>query len=181
MALAAVIFAATITVYAAEGFNGKWKGEMPNPLAGRGGQGQGAPPDGPAPGGGAGGGGGFGGGGGRGGGGRGGGGGFGGPGGGGFGGPGGGGFGREAQKITLNIKTKEDKKSGEVKATGNITIGETTDDIKDGKIEGNKITFTAGRAPAPIYSYSGELSGDEIKLTRSAGGRGGGQQFTLKR
>src|SRR5947207_6399997 len=93
----AFVFIASAVAYAADGFNGKWKGEMPNPFAGR--AGQGAPPDGAAPGGAGGGGfGGPGGGGGGRGGGRGGG-GFGGPGGGG--GFGGGGFGREAQKITL--------------------------------------------------------------------------------
>ena len=92
----------------------------------------------------------------------------------------GGGRGGAAQKVTLNLKTKDN----DTKASGNVTIGETTDDVKDGKIDGNKITFRAGTSPAPIYEYAGELNGDEIRMTRSApaGARGGGSvQFTLKR
>ena len=168
LALACVM---SVGAYAATGFAGKWKGEIASPVAGRGGaEGSGAPagggqPQAPAaPEGGFG----------RGGGGFGRGGGFGGGGfGGGFGGP---------QKVTLNLKIKEDKKTGEVKASGNITVGETTDDVKDAKIQGNMITFTAGHAPAPIYQYTGELSSDEIKITRASSGRGGQPvQFSLKR
>ena len=179
----ALVFVLSLAAYAADGFNGKWKGELPNPFAGRGGGGAGGAQAGGAPegrGGGAGGGGFGGGGGGRGGGGFGGGRGGGIGGGGGFPAGGGGGFG--PQKITLNIKLKEDKKANETKASGNITIGETTEDIKDGKVQGNTITFTAGRSPAPIYEYIGELNGDEIKMTRKDPARNGpGTQFTLKR
>jgi len=177
----AMLFVVSLAAYAADGFNGKWKGELPNPFAGRGGGGGSGTQAGGAPEGrgGAAGGGGFGGGGGRGG-------GFGGGRGGGIGGgggfPPGGGGGFGPQKITLNIKLKEDKKANEVKASGNITIGEMTEDIKDGKVQGATITFTAGRAPAPLYEYTGELSGDEIKMTRKDPSRNGpGQQFTLKR
>jgi hypothetical protein len=96
---------------------------------------------------------------------------------GGFGGGGGGGGG--PLKVTLNLKTKDK----DTKATGNITVGETTDDVKDGKIEGNRITFRAGRSPAPIYEYKGELNGDQLIMTRTppAGARGATVNFILKR
>jgi hypothetical protein len=111
------------------------------------------------------------------GGGRGGGGGFGGRGGGGFGGFGGGsggGFGGGAQKVQMNLK-----QSKEGKLSGNITFGEGNAlDVKDGKVEGNRITFSAGRSPEPIYAYSGEIKGDELILTRIAPAGGRGPQTT---
>jgi len=84
------------------------------------------------------------------------------------------------QKVALNIKTKDD----DTKAVGNITIGETTDDIKEGTIQGDMITFKAGTSSA-IYQYSGTRDGDQIMMTRTspASGERGGQsiQFVLKR
>lgn len=81
--------------------------------------------------------------------------------------------------MTVNIKTKDN----DTKAVGNMTIGETTEDIKDGKIEGNQITFKSG-SPTP-FEYSGTLDADQIIMTRTpaAAGPRGGQplQFTLKR
>jgi hypothetical protein len=146
---------------ASKGFSGKWKGEIQLPApAGRGG----AAPQ--APGGRQ-----FvqrGGGGGR----------------GGFGGDAApGGFNRAnfggPQKVTVNIKTKDN----DTKAVGNISVGEVIVDIKDGKIDGNKITFKAGDAPL-IYEYSGTLEGDEIMMTRVSAGEARGRQaiqFVLKR
>src|SRR5947208_308956 len=66
-----------------------------------------------------------------------------------------GGFNRNAagpQKVTVYIKAKDN----DTKAVGNISVGEVTVDIKDGKIDGNKITFKAGEVPA-VYEYSGTL------------------------
>ena len=84
------------------------------------------------------------------------------------------------QKVSVNIKTKDD----DTKAVGNITIGETTDDIKDGTIEGDRIAFKAGTSSA-VYQYSGTRDGDQIMMTRTspASGERGGQsiQFVLKR
>lgn len=84
------------------------------------------------------------------------------------------------QKVTINIRTKDD----DTKAVGNITIGETTDDIKDGKIDGDTITFKAGTSSA-LYEYKGTRDGDQIMMTRTspASGERGGQtiQFVLKR
>jgi hypothetical protein len=45
--------------------------------------------------------------------------------------------------------------------------------VKDGKVDGNTITFKAGRAPQPVYEYKGELKGSELILTRDATGARG--------
>ena len=152
-----LLFAPTLAVAAADGeFAGKWKGEMkaqtPSAPA------AGAAPTGNAPtaGGGAGAGGGR---------------------GGGRGGAGGaGGFGGGPQKVTLNLKQSKDKVSG------NITFGEgQAEDVKDGRISGNTITFKAGRA-LQIYEYLGELKGEELLLTRnSSDGRTRPQEIVLKK
>jgi hypothetical protein len=174
------VFFVSIALYAADLFSGKWKGEVTGFGCGgfRGGAGGGGFP--------AGGGGGFPGGGRR----------FaaepvqrGGRGGGGFGGDAGGGFPQGGarggpQKVTLNIKAKEDKKEGDIKATGNITIGETTEDVREGKIDGNKLSFSTGKAPSPVCEYKGELNPEtmELKMSRNAAGASGaGVQFTLKK
>jgi hypothetical protein len=54
--------------------------------------------------------------------------------------------------------------------------------VKEGKVEGNILTFKAGRAPQPIYEYKAELKDDELILTQdSPGGRGRTQQFVLSK
>ena len=102
----------------------------------------------------------------------------GGTGGGGFG--GGGGFPSSGpQKITLRVKVN---KEGD-KASGNFTMGSATpEDIREGKIAGNKMTFKTGLAPSTIYDYDAVLIGEDLNITRTAeGGRGGRpQSFTLK-
>lgn len=185
------VFLLTVVVFAEDPpFAGKWKGETrpaaataagttagTAPATGAGAApAAGAPAGGggaaaaPAGAGGAGGRGGAGGGGGRGGagggGGRGGGAGFGG-GAGGFGGP---------QKVSLNLKQSKDNK-----VSGNITFGETdTNDVKDGKVDGNTLTFKAGRAPQPIYEYKAELKDNQMVLTRnSPDGRGRATEYVL--
>jgi hypothetical protein len=104
-------------------------------------------------------------------------------GGGGFGGGGGGGFGGAGgassgpQKITLRVKVNKEKD----KATGNFTWGGTTEDIHEGKIAGNKLTFKTGLPPATIYDYDAVLIGEDLTVTRTAeGGRGKPQTVTLK-
>jgi len=93
---------------------------------------------------------------------------------GGFGGGGGG-----TQKATLNLKQSKDNK-----ISGNLTIGEAeTLDVKEGKVDGNTITFKVGRSGQPLTEYKGELNGSELILTRQsstpsptpAGGPGGGR------
>ena len=80
------------------------------------------------------------------------------------------------QKVSLNLK-----QSKENKVSGNITFGEAeSNDVKEGKADGNILTFKAGRAPQPIYEYKGELKDNELILTQdSPGGRGRTQQFVL--
>ena len=189
LGILAILIITSLAVSATDIFSGKWKGEIAGgPCGGFGGRGGGSGPGGGGPGGG----GGFpGGGGGRGGPSfdlvsessqRGGGGGF--PGGGG-GFPGGPGADRRgAQKVTLNIKAKEEKKPVEIKLTGNITIGETTEDVRDGKIDGSKISFTTGKPPNPVCQYSGELDAEtkELRMTRTTTGNAAqGISLTLKR
>jgi hypothetical protein len=176
----ALVCTLSLIVLAADGqFAGRWKGEAKAaPPASRGNAGAApagasgktdspatgdSPQAAPAPtaGGGGGRGGGFGGGG-RGG-------GFGGFGGGGAGGPGG------SNKVSLNIKQSKDNK-----ISGNIVFGDSDAyDVKEGRIEGNTITFKAGRAPQPIYEYMGELKDNTLTLTRAAEGRGRPQEYVL--
>ena len=82
------------------------------------------------------------------------------------------------------------------KANGNVltgtSIGGDNKDvpIKDGKIDGNNISFVVAvdfGGTEMKFSYKGVLSGDEIKLTFEMGGGGGPaggdapQGFTVKR
>jgi len=83
------------------------------------------------------------------------------PGGGGFGGGFGGGGG--VQKITLRIKVNKDH------ASGNFTMGSSNpEDLRESKIEGNKLTFKTGLAPAPIYINEAVLNGETLSVTRTA-------------
>ena len=77
---------------------------------------------------------------------------------GGFGGPGGG-----VQTVSITLKHNKENK-----ISGNITFGDAESlDVKDGKADGNFITFKAGRSPQPVYEYKGELKGTELILTRA--------------
>ncbi len=95
-------------------------------------------------------------------------------GGGGFGGgaPGGGfGGGGGTQKITLRVKVNKDH------ATGNFTMGSgNPEDLREAKIEGNKLTFKTGLAPAAIYMNEAVLNeaGDMLSVSRTMEGKGGG-------
>jgi hypothetical protein len=74
--------------------------------------------------------------------------------------------------VSLNLKQSKDNK-----LSGNITFGEGESlDVKEGKVDGNTITFKAGR-PQPT-EYSGELKGSELILIPS-GGRGSSTQYVL--
>jgi hypothetical protein len=99
--------------------------------------------------------------------------------GGGFGGAGGGFPSSGPQKITMRVKVNKEKD----KATGNFTMGSSMpEDIREGKIAGNKLTFKTGTPPGAIYDYDAVLIGEDLTVTRTAeGGRGGRPQtFTLK-
>jgi len=101
---------------------------------------------------------------------------------GGRGGFGGGGFGGGGpQQITLRVKVnKEGKASGNfsIKSGGNTT----TDDVRDGHVEGNKLTFKTGASGQTIYENEAVMIGADLSVTRTAsGGRGGRPMvFTLK-
>jgi len=93
-------------------------------------------------------------------------------GGGGFGGgaPGGGFGGGGPQKITLRIKVNKDH------ASGNFTMGSSNpEDLREGKIEGNKLTFKTGVPPAAIYLNEAVLNeaGDMLSVSRTMEGKGG--------
>lgn len=99
---------------------------------------------------------------------------------GGFGGGGrGGGFGGGPQKATLNLKhnLKDNKISG------NIVIGETVFDVKEGRVEGNKITFKAVTIGQSVEYTAVMLKEGELTLTSNppAGGRGRPTEYILKK
>jgi hypothetical protein len=137
-------------------FSGKWKGESKPAAAPAATETETAAPAPPT-----------GGGGGRGGGGRG---GFGGGRGGGFGGP---------QKVTLNLKHN----AKDNKISGNIVVGETVFDVKEGKVEGNKITFKAVTIGQPVVEYTAVmLKEGELNLTsKPTDGRGRATEYLLKK
>jgi hypothetical protein len=105
--------------------------------------------------------------------------------GGGGGAPGGGGFGGGApagfggggpQKITLRVKVNKDH------ASGNFTMGSSNpEDLREAKIEGNKLTFKTGTPPAAIYVNEAVINGagDTLSVTRTAEGKGGGKPITF--
>jgi hypothetical protein len=41
-------------------------------------------------------------------------------------------------------------------------------DVKEGKVDGNTITFKVGRSGQPLTEYKGELNGSELILTRQS-------------
>jgi hypothetical protein len=93
----------------------------------------------------------------------------------------GGGFGGNSgfggpQKVTLNLK-----QSKEGKVSGNITLGENdTNDVKEGKTDGNILTFKAGRAPGGVLDYKAELKDGQMILTStSPEGRGRTTDYVL--
>jgi hypothetical protein len=99
----------------------------------------------------------------------------------GFGGGRGGGFGGNSggggpQKVTLNLR-----QSKEGKVSGNITLGENeTNDVKEGKSDGNILTFKAGRAPGAVLDYKAELKDGQMILTStSPEGRGRTTEYVL--
>lgn len=86
-----------------------------------------------------------------------------------------------AQPVTLDVKADGGK------LTGTLMQGQNSSPIADGKVDGMKISFTTTQnfnGNDVQITWSGEVKGDELTLTRS-GGRGGGgrgpQPITLKR
>lgn len=87
-----------------------------------------------------------------------------------------GGFGGGSTKVALNLKV-----SKENKVSGNVTFGESdTNDVKDGKIDGNILTFKAGRSSTQMTEYKAELKENEIILSQvTTGGPGRPQEWVL--
>jgi opacity protein-like surface antigen len=87
------------------------------------------------------------------------------------GGPGGGGPGGGGMQITFNFKADGSKLTGTSEAMGN------SNEIVDGTIDGNNISFAVKidmMGNEMKINYKGTVSGDEIKLTMSfEGGMGG--------
>jgi hypothetical protein len=81
-----------------------------------------------------------------------------------------------------------DLKSDGAKLAGTVTIqapgGDRTTEIQDGKIDGDKFSFTTvqqTRQGEMKVMWEGTLSGDELKGTRKREGGGRGLEFTAKR
>jgi len=65
------------------------------------------------------------------------------------------------------------------KLTGTMSGGQQDAQIEDGKVEGDKVSFSAQGGNAKIL-FKGTLSGSEIKFTRQREG-GEAREFTAKR
>lgn len=94
----------------------------------------------------------------------------------------------ETKKGEVTMKTTLDLKAEGANLTGKVTIAggrrENTADIADGKIEGNKITFTttqSTRRGETKIKWEATLDGDTLKGSRSVEGRKRNQEFTAKR
>jgi uncharacterized membrane protein len=90
----------------------------------------------------------------------------------------GGGFGGP-QKVTLNLNHNVK----DSKISGNIVVGETVFDVKEGKVEGNKITFKAVMTSQPTVEYTAVmLKEGELTLTsKPTGERGRATEYILKK
>jgi len=85
------------------------------------------------------------------------------------------------QKYTYEFKV--DGKNITGKATANIGGSDFESEIKEGTIDGDKISFVENLNYSGMdlaITYTGTVSGDEMNLTRDVGGQGG-ETFTAKR
>lgn len=94
------------------------------------------------------------------------------------------GKGKEAQQATITFELKAS--GGALTGTVTLSAGRRPrpSEIKDGKIEGNKLSFTtvqSGRKGELKFLWEGTLEGDELKLTRTREGGRRGMSFTAKR
>lgn len=84
-----------------------------------------------------------------------------------------------ALEVTINLKADGDKLAGDVSAMG------AKQEIKDGTIQGDAITFKVVRemqGRSITMRYEGKLSGDEIKFKQSVEGMDRPpREFTAKR
>src|SRR5262245_34603447 len=85
----------------------------------------------------------------------------------------------QTRETTFNLKAEGEK------VTGTVSGMRGDNEITDGKISGDEISFTVKlsiQGNEITLLYKGKISGDEIKFTRSRqGGDQPGQEFTAKR
>jgi hypothetical protein len=85
----------------------------------------------------------------------------------------------QTRETTFNFKAEGDK------LTGTMSGRQGDVQIADGKIEGDKVSFAVTlsfNGNEVKLLYKGQVSGDEIKFTRTReGGDQPGQEFTAKR
>jgi len=87
---------------------------------------------------------------------------------------------RGPQEISFTFKAEGSTLTGSVTTQGRG--GPMENPIMEGKIEGSTISFQAtqaGRGGEITITYTGTISGTEIKMTRQ--GRGGPTEFVLKK
>ena len=87
-------------------------------------------------------------------------------------------------KVAFDLKTAGDQITGAVTSEGRM--GQRTSEIKDGKLDGNKFSFTTvgqGRGGNEVkIHWEGTLEGDELKGQQEReGGNFGPIPFTAKR
>jgi hypothetical protein len=83
---------------------------------------------------------------------------------------------------TLDLKSAGNALTGKAIAAGKKR--DTTAEIKDGKIEGNRISFVtvvSGRKQEQKFSWTGTLQGGQLQLTRTRDGAKKGQSYTAKK
>ena len=88
------------------------------------------------------------------------------------------GRGGNTQEVTFTFKVDGST------LTGTVTTPRGDSEIKDGKVDGDNISFTqtfdrGGNTMTIVYK--GKVNGDTIQFTRGMQGRDGGQEFTAKR
>jgi hypothetical protein len=94
-----------------------------------------------------------------------------------------------AQDVTMNLKADGSKLTGTVTGGGGRGGGGGAPmprEISDGKVDGSNVSFTVkaeANGQTRVTTYSGTLSGDELKVKQTREGRNGPQtsEFTLKR
>jgi hypothetical protein len=90
---------------------------------------------------------------------------------------------------TATVTTIFDLKADGSTLTGSVTTGrgrrDVTMTIKDGKIEGDRFSFTTvqqNKKKGEVkIEWSGSVTGDELKGTSTMGGKRKGTEFTAKR
>lgn len=90
--------------------------------------------------------------------------------------------GEVTMKTTLDLKAEGSTLTGKVTSTGGRR--DFTADITEGKIDGNKLTFTTTQSTRNgelKVKWEATLEGDTMKGTRNIEGRKRAQEFTAKR